>query len=129
MNDFSELSLKETLKLIISSNFQKNIDDWLFDAKPNERKGLFIISRIIRCKGEKAFKDKLDQKPEQEELSMENAYKRHQKRAFSSTYVDEFCLSVDQKFKYNNILKYKKFEFVNTFIIFTYYFPTLGKLF
>lgn len=114
MNEFSELSLKETLNLIIDDKYKKNIDDWLFDAKPNERKGLFVISKIIKYKGEKAFKDKLDQNPEKNELSMENAYKRYQKRAFSSTYTDEFCLSVDPKFKYNNILKYKKFEFVSS---------------
>jgi hypothetical protein len=112
MNEFSEINLKETLNLIIEEKYKKAIDDWLFDAKPNERKGLFVISKIIKCKGEKAFRDKLDQNVEKTELSMENAYKRYQKRAFSSTYKDEFCLSVDPKFKYNNILKYKKFEFV-----------------
>lgn len=117
MSVFSEQSLKETLLMIIDQPYQKNIDDWLFDAKPNERKGLFIISKIIKHKGERAFKDKLDQKPEGEELSMENAYKRYQKRAMSSTYVDEFCLTVNPVFRYNNILKHKKFDFVSFLLI------------
>lgn len=115
MQEFSESNLKELCYQIIEPKFQKNITDWLFDARPNERKGLFIISKIIKHKGEMAFKDKLDQKPEQEELSMENAYKRYQKRALTSTYIDEFCLTVDPKFKYNNILKYKKFDFVSDY--------------
>ena len=67
MDVFSEKNLKETLTLIIDSKFLKNCDDWLFDAKPNERKGLFIISKIIKFKGEKAFKDKLDQIQESDE--------------------------------------------------------------
>lgn len=31
----------------------------------------------------------------------------------SSTYIDDFCHTVDPKFKYNNILKFKKFELVS----------------
>lgn len=30
--------LKNTLLSIITENFQKHIDDWLYYAKPNERK-------------------------------------------------------------------------------------------
>lgn len=112
MEVFSEKNLKELLHKIIKEKYIKNIDDWLFDAKPNERKGLFLISKIINCKGEKAFKSKLDQETS-DELSMENAYKRYQKRAMSSTYIDDFCHTVDPKFKYNNILKFKKFELVS----------------
>lgn len=111
--EFSEESLQIIMKTIIKPEFACNINDWLFDAKPNEKKGLFIISQIIKYKGLKAFNDKLDQKEESEDLSMTNAYKRYQNRAMSSTYKDEFCMTVDPQFKYNNILKFKKFEFVN----------------
>lgn len=111
--EFSEQNLKELLTTIIKKEYTNSIDDWLFDARPNERKGLFIIGQIIKYKGLKAFQNKLDQAKESEELSLKNAYKRYEKRAFSSTYKEEFCLTVDPKFKYNNILKYKKFDFVN----------------
>lgn len=111
--EFTETNLKSILDTIIKPEYKINIDDWLFDARPNERKGLFLISKIIKQKGLKTFNDKLDQKENEEDLTMENAYKRYQKRAFSSTYQDEFCLTVDQKFRYNNILKYKKFDLVS----------------
>lgn len=111
--EFTEESLKTLAFDIIKPEYHKHINDWLFDARPNERKGLFLTGQIIKYKGLKTFKNKLDQAVENEDLSMENAYKRYQKRAYSSCYQDEFCLTVDQKFKYNNILKFKKFDFVN----------------
>ena len=111
--EFTELNLQKTLEEIIKPQYKKNINDWLFDAKPNERKGLFVISKIIKHKGEKCFRDKLDQTKNDEELTMENAYKRYQKRTYSSSYKDDYFFTCDPKFRYNNILKHTKFDLLN----------------
>lgn len=111
--EFSQEKLKSIMNEIIKPDYKRHIDDWLFDARVNERKGVFIVSQIIKYKGLKTFKSKLDQSEESEELTLENAYKRYQKKALCSSYQDEYCHTVDPKFKYNNILKFRKFDFIN----------------
>jgi hypothetical protein len=44
---------------------------------------------------------------------MEEAFKRYQKRKMCSNYQDMYGASLDDKYKYNNILKYKSFENVS----------------
>lgn len=43
---------------------------------------------------------------------MAEAYKRYQKKKVTSNYTEQFGANMDDKFKYNNILKYKEFEHV-----------------
>ena len=41
---------------------------------------------------------------------MEEAFKRYQKKKMCSNYQDMYGASLDDKYKYNNILKYKDFD-------------------
>jgi len=41
---------------------------------------------------------------------MEEAFKRYQKKKMLSNYQDMYGASLDDKYKYNNILKYKDFD-------------------
>ena len=43
---------------------------------------------------------------------MAEAYKRYQKKKITSNYTEQFGGNMDDKFKYNNIFKYKDFEHV-----------------
>ncbi len=43
---------------------------------------------------------------------MAEAYKRYQKKKVQSNYTEQYGASMDDKYKYNNILKYKDFEHV-----------------
>jgi len=46
-------------------------------------------------------------------LTLEEAYKRYQKRKIMSSYSEFYGGNLDQKYKYNNILKFKDFENLN----------------
>lgn len=116
-DEYSKENLNKILYEVIEPKFQKYCYDWLYDAKPDEKRGLFVMSKIIKYKGQKTFSNKLDKEKEEEDLSLEAAYKRYQKRAQSSSYRDFYGGNVDQKFKYNNILKHKPFEFVRNLTI------------
>jgi hypothetical protein len=105
------------LEDVIHSNYKQHISDWLYYAKPTEKKGLYILGKVIKYKGQKIFKTQL-QKTKAEEydvskLTLEEAYKRYQKRKLVSSYTDFYGGNVDVKFKYDNILKYKDFENVS----------------
>jgi hypothetical protein len=43
---------------------------------------------------------------------MEEAFKRYQKRKLKLNYQEMYGAALDDKFKYNNILKYKDFDHV-----------------
>jgi hypothetical protein len=99
---------------IIDNRYHNNCSDWLYYAKPNEKKGLYILSKVIKHKGQKIFKTQLLKTKEEEndlnKLTLEEAFKRYQKRQLVSSYADFYGGNVSDKFKYNNILKYKDFE-------------------
>lgn len=99
---------------IIDFKFHPHCSDWLYYAKPNEKKGLYILSKVIKHKGQKIFKTQLVKTKEEEndlnKLTLEEAYKRYQKRKLVSSYTDFYGGNVSDKYKYNNILKYKDFE-------------------
>ncbi len=44
---------------------------------------------------------------------MEEAFKRYQKKKMLSNYQEMYGASLDDKYKYNNILKYKDFDHVS----------------
>ena len=60
------------------------------------------------------FKTQLCKTKEEEndldQLTMDAAYKRYQKKKINSTYAELYGSNVDEKFKYNNIFKYKDFD-------------------
>ena len=109
--------LNQLLLPIIDPQYQVNIKDWLYYAKPNEKKGLYIISKVIKHKGEKIFRTQLTKTKEDlfnpNKLTLEDAFRRYQQKKMQSSYTDFFGGAVDDKFKYNNIFQYKKFEYLN----------------
>lgn len=102
------------MERIIAKEYQENISDWIYYAKPNEKKGLFILSKIHKYKGQRMFKTQLSKTKDEENdvnnLTLEEAYKRYQKRKNNSSYSDFYGANVDEKYKYNNIFKYKDFD-------------------
>ena len=110
----SDEELKNLLYPLINPIYKAHISDWIFYAKPNEKKGLYILSKVIKHKGQKMFKTQLTKTKEEEndtsKLTLEEAYKRYQKRKIVSSYSEFYGGSQDDKYKYNNILKFKDFE-------------------
>jgi hypothetical protein len=106
--------LKNILQDIISLNYKHHIDDWIYYAKPNEKKGLFILSKVMKHKGQKIFKIQLTKTKEEEsdisKLTMDEAYKRYQQKKTVSSYSEFYGGNLDDRYKYNNILKFKEFE-------------------
>jgi hypothetical protein len=106
--------LNQFLYDIINPSYQKHNNDWLYFAKPNEKKGLYILNKVIKYKGQKIFRTQLVKSKEEEndmsKLTLEEAFKRYQKRKLMSSYSAFYGANVDDKYKYNNILKYKEFE-------------------
>lgn len=113
----SENELTNLLTTLITSEYQSHIPDWIYYAKPNEKKGVYVLSKVIQNRGEKMFKTQLTKTKEEQfdisKLTMEQAFKRYQQKKCSSSYNDFYGGAVDQKFKYNNILKYKDFQHLN----------------
>jgi len=111
--------LKTMLETVISPSHKNHITDWIYFSKPNERKGLYVLFKVAKHKGQKIFKTQLTKTKEEandiSKLTLEEAYKRYQKRKIGSTYSEFYGGNMDDKFKYNNILKYKDFENVNNF--------------
>jgi len=110
----SEEELRSMLMDIISDNHKAHITDWIYYAKPNEKKGLHILSKVIKNKGQKIFKTQLIKTKEEEndigKLTMEEAYKRYQRKKIVSSYAEFYGGNLDEKYKYNNILNFKEFE-------------------
>ena len=113
----SNTELESILDLIIIPEYKSHIGDWLYYAKPNEKKGLFILSKVVKYKGEKMFKTQLTKTKEEQfdvsKLTLEEAFRRYQQKKCQSSYTDFYGGAVDQKFKYNNILQYRQFQHLN----------------
>ena len=113
----SNQELTNILKQLIDPKYQKNISDWLYFAKPNEKKGIYLLSKVVKHRGEKIFKTQLVKSKEDKydinKLTMDEALKRYQARKFQTSYQDFYGGSVDQKFQYNNIFRYKNFQHLN----------------
>ena len=109
--------LNQLLLPIIDPQYQVNIKDWLYYAKPNEKKGLYILSKVIQHRGEKIFRTQLTKTKEEKydvnKLTLEEAFRRYQQKKMQSSYTDFFGGSVDEKFRYNNIFQYKQFAHLN----------------
>jgi hypothetical protein len=43
------------LLYLIDEKAKNQIEDWLYYAKPNEKKGLFTLHKVVINKGEKTF--------------------------------------------------------------------------
>jgi hypothetical protein len=115
----SDERLKQNLDIIIDAKYKNNITDWIYYAKPNEKKGLYILSKVVKHRGQKLFKTQLiktkDEEKDLSKLTLEEAYKRYQKKKNVSSYSDFYGGNVDDKYKYNSILKYKDFANVKFF--------------
>ena len=113
----SNEELTTLLQSLITPQHHTHIKDWLYYAKPNEKKGLYILSKIAKYKGEKIFKTQLSKTKEEQydisKLTLDEAFKRYQQKKCQSSYTDFYGGAVDQKFKYNHILKYKDFQSLN----------------
>ena len=109
--------LNQLLLPIIDPQYQVNIKDWLYYAKPNEKKGLYILSKVIQHRGEKIFRTQLTKTKEEKydvnKLTLEEAFRRYQQKKMQSSYTDFFGGVVDEKFRYNNIFQYKEFAHLN----------------
>ena len=116
----SDEELRKILDLIIQSQYKSHISDWIYYAKPNEKKGLYILSKVIKGKGQQIFRTQLIKTKEEindlNKLTLEEAYKRYQKNKNMSSYAEFYGGNLDDKYKYNNILKYKDFENVNLIV-------------
>ncbi len=111
--------LRILLKGICNPKFEGHVADWVYYAKPNEKKGLYILSKVIKYKGQKLFKTQLMKTKEEEhdisKLTLEEAFKRHQKKKNVSSYSEFYGGNLDDKYKYNNILKFKEFQNVRNY--------------
>jgi hypothetical protein len=109
--------LEKMLKNLIDNKYHQNISDWLYYAKPNEKKGLYILTKVIKHRGEKIFKTQLTKSKEDKydvnKLTMDEAFRRYQSKKYQSSYQDFYGSAVDEKFQYNNILQYKNFQHLN----------------
>ena len=109
--------LETILSPMIDPKYQVNVKDWLYYAKPNEKKGLYILSKVIQHKGEKIFRTQLTKTKEEKydvnKLTLEDAFRRYQQKKTQSSYTDFFGGAVDEKFRYNNIFQYKQFDHLN----------------
>ena len=76
----SKEELEGLLKTLIVNEYQNQIKDWLYYAKPNEKKGLYILSKVVKHKGEKMFKTQLTKSKEEQydvsKLTLDEAFKR-----------------------------------------------------
>jgi hypothetical protein len=110
----SDDELKRILSELVEDKYKDNIADWIYYSKPNEKKGLYILSKIVKHKGQRMFKTQLTKTKEEEndisKLTLEEAFKRYQKRKIISSYSEFYGGNLDEKYKYNNILKFKDFE-------------------
>ena len=113
----SQEELLGLLKIIVAPEYQNHMKDWLYYAKPNEKKGLYILTKVVKHRGEKIFKTQAIHSKEEQfdlnRLTMDEAFKRYQEKKCQTSYADFYGASVDQKFKYNNILRYKEFAHLN----------------
>ena len=102
---------------LIEPKYHSNIKDWLYYAKPNEKKGLYILSKVTKHRGEKIFRTQLTKTKEElfdvNKLTLDDAFRRYQQKKYQSSYTDFFGGVVDEKFKFNNIFQYKKFQHLN----------------
>ena len=109
--------LEQIMIPLIEPKYHSNIKDWLYYAKPNEKKGLYILSKVTKHRGEKIFRTQLTKTKEElfdvNKLTLEDAFRRYQQKKFQSSYTDFFGGVVDEKFKFNNIFQYKKFQHLN----------------
>ena len=108
----------ETLMIpLIEPEFHRHIKDWLYYAKPNEKKGLYILSKVTKHRGEKIFRTQLTKSKEEkfdvDKLTLDDAFRRYQQKKYQSSYTDFFGGVVDEKFRFNNIFQYKQFQHLN----------------
>jgi len=101
----SENDLKNILNLILKENFKAHINDWLFYAKPNDKKGLYLISKIYKHQGTTIFKEKpiKQMSSDLNDLNYKAAMMRYKNISFSSSYKSSFVS--DHKFLYKNIFQ------------------------
>lgn len=102
--------LKSILKEIINKTNQNHIEDFLFDARPNEKKGIFLLHKINQHKGNSVFKDIESLKPVQDmnEMTYKAAAERYKNNSISSTYLTDYIHS--SKFLYKNIFQERDIE-------------------
>ena len=97
--------LAAILKEIIRDEYKCHITDFLVGARVNEKKGLFLVSKIVKHKGEKKFTELSSLKPEIDinQMNFKAAAERYKNKSVSTCYKDEF--KTNQRFLYKNIFQ------------------------
>lgn len=106
----SEPDLSSTLQQIIKQEYNHHIKDWSFAAKPNEKKGLYLISKIMKY-GEKWVCDSnkpIEKETIQDLISYKAALINYGKLSSSSTYKNHYTSSKD--FVYKNVFNNKELK-------------------
>ena len=101
----SEPDLIPILKDIIKKEYHDQIEDYFFGARVNEKKGIYLISKIISNKGNAVFNDYSTLKPEINinEMNFKAALERYKKKSISSTYLTDFYHG--SKMLYKNVFQ------------------------
>ena len=88
----SENELISILSLILKDEYKTHINDWLFYAKPNDKKGLYLISKIYKHQGSAVFKEKpiKQMSTDLNDLNYKAAMMRYKNNSFSSSYKSSF---------------------------------------
>lgn len=96
-----ESTLLNILKNVISQKFHKHLVDWLTGAKVTEKKGLFLLSKIIANKGMKTFVDHKTLKPETDinAVNFKAALARYKYKSNSTTYKTDFMHGTSSLYK------------------------------
>lgn len=106
----SEPDLTSTIIQIIKPEFHRHIADWSFAAKPNEKKGLYLISKIMKYGGNGIFEDKETENKTKNDnsSSYREALIEFSKRSSSTTYKSSYTSS--KNFVYKNIFTDKELK-------------------
>lgn len=101
----SEVDLHTCFKEIIKNDYHKHFSDWLFGARQEEKKGLYLLGKIMKHQGKKVFTDYNVLKPEVDinEMNMISAYARYKKKSENTTYKTDFVSS--KKDLYKNVFQ------------------------
>ena len=83
-NCMTDKELRSILESLIEPKYYCHITDWLYYAKPNEKKGLYILSEVTKNRGEKTFKTNSKKNDEDRfdpnKLTLMDAFKRYQQK-------------------------------------------------
>ena len=107
----SEPELKPILNQIIKQEYSKDINDWIVGAKPQEKKGLYLIGKIMSHKGEGIFAEEKKVSIDINQCNFKSALHRYKGNKDNSTYKTHF--SGGSNFIYKNIFSERDISKLN----------------